>query len=568
MTAPQPPGGGWQQQTGQGMPPGQAENGQAPPVRDGTCCGRECRGGPGKPFTPHYYLAHTKDGGGINLAESRQRLPASDLAAAVRVGQMHADDGHPVRCGQQTGRWLRWDGSVYAPQETTFGIDLAKRMAVDYLTALRNVGEAINMKALREAQAAGKGADEAKEMAEAEKKADWGLHRKYREHLWSERGQAALIRQLARTWAVDESQLDTGVGEIIVDSGRISYAQILADGEVKPLEHDPARLVTLRMGAGVDYDPAAKCPVFDQFLATSVADTAQRDWLLWRAANALFGRFPRKGLVNPIGEHDSGKSTFTALLRRLGGGYARTVDAKAFLAKHASDNGFLADELRGARLVVSHEPKPGARFDTGYLKALTGREDEQHTRGPYGRAFARWLPHCTVFLGSNHPVAFDTSDTAMLERLEPVRFARGYTDMDEGLAGRMEHELPGILNRLLGCVVREAQHGPPPLPGSMVAERERLAAATEPALRFVDEQIEEGWLRAAELGSVPVSACVPVNWLHQRYVTWAEDDEVLRAAEVEGRKKFSEVVGRRYRVMKSSVYRFTGLVAGPGSPHP
>jgi hypothetical protein len=551
------------------MPPGQAGNGQPARMRGEPCCGWNCFGKPGEPFTPHYYVVHGKAGsasaGDIDLAATHERLPSSELAAARLIKRMHADADKPLLHGEQTRRWRQWDGARYAPQNATFGTDLAERFAGEYKILLREIRQSVNL-TVRVANPDAT-ADEIEEKAEAEMKAKWGKHLGYRGTLWSERGQAALIRQLGRTCGVDDSLLDADTGEIVVDGGRISVAQILGSYQpaapgrpevppyVKTLDHDPERLVTLRTGAGVDYVPGAACPAFDQFLATSVPDPQQRWWLCWRAISALFGRNPRKGFVNDIGEPDSGKSTFTTVMGLLGGGYARSVEAKTFMVKHASDSGFLADELRGARLVSTHEPEPGARFAVGYMKAVTGR-DRQRTRGPYGRGFIEWTPQCTVFIGTNRPVAFDTSDEAVLSRQEPVRFARGYQVMDEHLAQRLSAELPGILNRLLECLLWEARWGLPPLPPSMIAERERLATETEPALRFVEELIGQGRLAEADPRQVSASHCVQLAWLYQAFEQWCHDEGIRPVK----RSVFKAVVGRRYPARMSNGCRFHGLM--------
>jgi hypothetical protein len=538
------------------MPPGQAGNGQPARMRGDPCCGWNCFGKPGEPFTPHYYVVHGKAGtpsaGGIDLGRTRERLPDSELAAARLIKQMHADAVKPLLHGEQTGRWRQWDGTRYAPLPVTAGADLAQMLAGEYKILLREIRQAVNLEV--SARNPDAGADEIEEKAEAEMKAKWGKHRGYRGTLWSERGQAALIRQLGRTCGEDESLLDVGTGEIVVDGGRVSHAQILRDGVVRPLEHDPRRLVTRRMGAGVDYVPGAACPVFDEFLATSVADEAQRDWLCWRAISALFGLMPRKGFVNPIGERDSGKTTFELLMHALGGDYVITVPVRTFLAKPASDQNFLAAGLRGARMVLAAEPRPGGRYDDGYMKDITGRAPQR--TADKNEKHVGWVPQCTPFILSNAPIRFATSDEAMMERQEVVRFARGYASMDGGLLDRMRGELPGILNRLLRMVIREARWGPPRLPASMVAERERLASETEDALRFIAGLLEEG--RLAEAAGLPFSHYAQVDPLYRAYWDWAQHEERVR--QPVGRTTFRDVVGRRYPVVRSDGKRFRGLV--------
>ncbi len=510
------------------------------------CC-PDRAGRRGRPYTAHWFIWH--DGqGGVDLALTAELggLPRSDVELAHSLALMTAEAGSPMLCGAQSGAWLLWDGAVYAPQDAEF----ANRMTL--WAARAHWRAAADVAAAQEAViAAGAAAGQARARAEA--KARWGKALGLRDRLWSDAGQGALARQLARECGVDESRLDAGTGEIVVDNGRISLAQILADGAVRLLPHDRRRLDTRRCGSGVRYDPAARAPWFRRFLETSVADAAQRDWLLWRAASALFGRMPRKGFVNTIGERDSGKSTFTDVIAELAGGYARTVPAETFLAKHQGDAGFRQAELRGARFVHTHEPSPGSRYDEGLMKTLTGR-DRQRTAGKYEKP-VEWTPQLTVFIGSNAPIRFASSDDAFMTRQEVVAFARGYERPDDGLAERVRGEFSGVLNELLAMIRREAWHGMPLLPQSSIDAREKLAEQTEGALEFVAEWIDEG--RLIPKPDASAYSSVTVQRLYAWYVTWCAE----AGERPVGRKTFSAIVGRRYpRVLSDGRYHFRGLI--------
>ncbi|HUY52665.1 MAG TPA: DUF5906 domain-containing protein [Streptosporangiaceae bacterium] len=521
----------------------------------------------GEPFEWEYLALW--EHGELHLAATKAEMPVSDLAAVRLLEQMHEDGGWPIICGAQSGTWYRHDGAVYAAQPAGFAAGLAEWLAGMYELAMKRVRQRVSAAVARKhpdlALAAARDKTEAKdELAgkEAEEMEKWKAQAAYKTRLWSENGQAALIRQLGRTCGVDEEQLNTETGEIVLDNGRISYKAIIASrGRIDLLPNSPERLVTKRAGAGLAYDPSATCPAFERFLETSVADRAQREWLLWRTACALFGEMPRKGFVNLIGESDSGKSIFARLMQRLGGGYAITVPVQTFLAKHVSDSGFRADALRGARMVYSQEPEPMGRYDTGYMKDLTGR-DPQRTGDKYVKA-SQWTPQCTPFIGSNNPIRFATSDEAFMGRQEVIRFARGYDQMDELLPERLNAELPGILALLVSCIARQAWYGMPPLPASMIAEREHLADETEDALQCVEEMIDLGSLAKAAADSVSVRQCVKVDYLYSAYRMWCESTEGIR--QPLGRKTFSAIVGRRYPVKKSDGYRFTGLIFPQGS---
>lgn len=544
-TAPQP----WQQASFEQPWPQQAApqsaemNGSEPPAPQGCC--PAFAGSSGRPGSSHYFAVHDRDGA-LDSHGTRILLPASDLMMAKAMQVMLRDAGRPVLHGAQSGRWHQWDGTHYAPQEELFGHRIADWAAIALRDVLHDVSE------LARAASAGD------EKRRAELLDPWKPHHGYLGRLWGAGGQAALVSQLAVVCGVDDSALDADPGEIVVDNGVISYDQILRDGYVRLLPHDPARLITRRMGRGVVWDPSATCPVFDRFLETSVADAAQRDWLLWRTVSALFGRMPRKGFVNPIGEGDSGKSTFVEIMHRLGGGYVTTVPVETFLAHRGGDSGFRQAELRGARMVCATEPRPGGRYDDGFMKTITGR-DRQRTAGKYEKP-VQWTPQLTPFIGSNSPISFATSDAAFMSRQEVIRFARGYEHRDEELLGKMAGELPGILTRLLAYAVREACWGLPPLPASMAAERELLAVETEPALAFIAEWMDRGWL--IEQGGLPVYRYAQVGQLYQAFRDWCEREEGVR--DVPGRKTFSAIIGRKWPTVRSNGLRFSGLV-GLGS---
>jgi putative DNA primase/helicase len=528
------------------------------PDETGLICACGTVSGPGKPFTDHYLVSHSKKHAGPDPAATSARLPVSDLHSARLLGNMHGEGGTPVLYGLQSETWHRWDGTVYAAQKKGFSTTIAEEYAMAYGRVLDEIRERYRI------EEAGKDTPVAEmpaKAAEAMKEDGWGRHAIYLGKIMNDSGQAGLIRQLGRTLGMDESLLDAHPGQIVVGNGVLDIGQILRDRRVDLAPHSPESLVTRRAGQGVWYDPEAACPVFRAFLDTSVADPQQRWWLLWRTASALFGRMPRKGFVNPIGERDSGKTTYLEIMSRLGGSYAKTVAIKTFLAKPSSDSGFLEAGLRGSRFVYASEPTPGGRYDDGLMKKITGR-DRQSTTGKWEKAI-EWEPQCTAFIASNNPIRFATSDEAMMERQEVIRFARGYLEMDLSLTEKLNAELPGILNCLLETLIWEARNGVPALPASMAAEREDLATQTEDALAFVAEGIEDGWL--AEAGEAAVYACVGVSWLHQHYRRWAV--RVEKVKNPLGRKDFAAVVGRRYPRQRSNGWRFTGLVL-TGAPVP
>lgn len=520
-----------------------------------TCCG--ISKAPGKPFTDHYLAVHGEEGD-LDPAATYARLPASDLDSARLLGVMYGEGGQRIMHGLQSDTWYAWDGTVYAPQEKGFGAVVAEWYAMAYGRVLGEIREHYR----REQRDAGTAEDEVSaEAAKAMKEHGWGGHLAYGGTIRSEKGQAGLIRQLGRTLGVDESLLDAYPGQIVVDNGVLDIWQILRDGRVVLAPHSPERLVTRRMGRGVSYDEKAASPVFDAFMTTSVAVPEQRWWLLWRTSSALFGRMSRKGFLNLIGPTDSGKSTFLETVARLGGDHATTVPIETFLSKRAGDSGFQKADLRGTRFVYASEPEPGGRYDTGLMKVITGR-DRQKTAGKWEKSID-WTPQLTAVIASNGPIRFATSDAAMMERQEVIRFACGYLAKDPALQEKLDAEQPGILRHLIAALLWEARNGVPELPASMAEERERMADETEDALAFVSEWVEDGYL--AEMPGMAAYGCVGVDWLYQHYRSWAVKTE--RVKNPLRRKDFTAVVGRRYPKQVSNGAHFIGLI-WTGAPVP
>jgi P4 family phage/plasmid primase-like protien len=500
-------------------------------------------------YSPHWFVFHDENGA-VDTTVTWQPggLPRSDVELAMTVAGMSEAAGCPLLYGAQSHTWYALDGSGrYAPQDAVFASAMTRRIALWHAQATADVLAAVRAEIA---------AMPPEFRARAEKAAErnWAPHRSYRKRLWDDAGQHAIASQLAAAFACDESGMDAGTGRIIVDNGVIDADQVLADGYVRLLPHDSSDLVSRRTGAGVRWDPQARCDAFERFTRESVRDEEQRDWLLWRTACALFGRMPRKGFVNVIGARDSGKSTYTSVIDHIAGDYARSVPVETFLSKHAGDQGFRQHELMGVRFVHTHEPNASALYDVAFMKTLTGR-DRQRTRTMYQR-YISWFPQCTPFIGSNNPIRFSTADDAMVTRLEAVLFERGYDRPDDFLLARLQGEASGILRLLVSYIERESRQGTPELPATMIALRERMAEATEDALEFVAEWLADGRLRAED--DAPAYRCARVGALYQHYRYWCEEAGVKPV----GRKTFAAVIGRKYpRSQSGGFWHFTGLAS-------
>jgi P4 family phage/plasmid primase-like protien len=506
------------------------------------CC-PDRAGQRGWPYSAHWFIFHNSDGE-IDTSVTYQpgALPRSDVELALSVAGMMREAGCPLLFGAQTQRWLMWDGSGrYAPQKATFAGAMTRRIALWHAEAVSDVLEAVREEIGRMP------ANIQDRVTKAADKA-WGSHRLYRKRLWDDAGQRAMEHQLAAVFTVDENDMDRRTGRIVLDNGVIELAQVLRDGYVRLLPHNPDVLVTRRTGLGLAWEPDARCDAFERFLETSVADADQRWWLCWRTCAALFGIRPRQGFLNLIGETNSGKTTFINLIAALAGDYGQPVPVDTFLAKRTGDQ-FSKHLLKGARFVHTQEPDEHQLYDVGFMKLITG-DDSLTTRTLY-EGYVTWVPQCTPFIGSNSPIRFNTADAAMMGRLESIRFRRGYETADPHLSSRLRAELPGILAYLIRHVTRTV----PQLPQSVINERELMAVQTEDALEFIQEYLENGLLR--EVGSdYPAYHCVVRSRLYDAYrYIWCEANGTRPV----NMRTFVGIVDRKYPKAHSGQRVFTGL---------
>jgi phage/plasmid-associated DNA primase len=162
-----------------------------------------------------------------------------------------------------------------------------------------------------------------------------------------------------------------------------------------------------------------------------------------------------------------------------------------------------------------------------------------------------------LVFATNHPIFFDTSDSAMFGRAKPVEFTYA-GPKDPGLAARLMAELPGIFTWGLAGLHGYLTEGIPAVTPAMAALRERIAAESDPALRFLAMAITEGYL--AQDRMAPAAACVLRNELYPKFEAWCALEGVR---DVAGKQKFNERIGRIYPQKKSEGWpRFTGLLPG------
>jgi putative DNA primase/helicase len=254
------------------------------------------------------------------------------------------------------------------------------------------------------------------------------------------------LAQSAEEVRVKSDQLDADGMLLNCNNGTVD----LRTGELRRHRRDD--LITKL--APVDYDPRARCPVFDRFIQRIFDGNVE----LLRYAQkcfgyALTGEVGEKALFFFYGVGDNGKTTLLEVVRAMLGDYAGQIPIDTLM--HKPQGGIPNDiaQLKGLRFVTSSETEEGQRLAQGRLKYLTGMNKIQARF--LHREYFEFLPTYKIFFDANHQPHASASDTAVWNRIKLIPFEVSIPDAekDRRLGEKLRAELPGILAwAVRGCV--------------------------------------------------------------------------------------------------------------------
>ena len=345
-------------------------------------------------------------------AVTARQYETSDLGNARRLVDEHGED---LRYVPEWGKWLAWN-------ENRWMVDVtgeAHRRAKD-------VAERI----LDEARAA----------------ADDKLFR----HGLKAQSAAGLNAMLAV--ASTEPGIPVLVDELDADPWLLTVANgtiELRTGTLRPARRED--LIT--KASPVPFDPGAKCPTWHRFLEEVLPDPEVRGFLQRCVGYALTGDVREQILLIWYGLGANGKSTLKETLLATLGDHAAPAAPRLLLAQQHEEHPTAIADLRGRRLVVSHEVEDGLRLDEALVKELTGGD---RLKARYMRQdFFSFAPSHKLLLACNHKPRVRGADNGIWRRLRLVKFDVTIPPerQDRDLPARLRAELPGILSwAVAGCI--------------------------------------------------------------------------------------------------------------------
>ncbi len=361
----------------------------------------------------------------------------TDMGNARRLVAQH---GRDLRYSHTQDTWYVWAGSRWTPDDSGEVMRRAKATAVSIF------GEALTAES-------------------AAAREEIALH--------AMRSQSA--RSLTNMIQVAKSEAGIPVFHGIFDADPFLFNCIngtvdLRTGELLP--HCREHLLTKM--SPVAYDPDAKAPVWEQFLAkTFSSDPKEPEAPPNVEMISFMGRLLGYCMTADIREQvlpvmwgggSNGKSTLLNTIRAVFGmGYYTKAPRALLMARKFESHPTELTVLDGIRLVVATESAQDQRLSEDLVKDLTGGEAIKARR--MRENFYEFDPTHKVILCTNHRPRIVDTDDGIWRRVILIEFGTKFWNPDKGeigpehlkqdkaLFGKLAAEFPGILAWLVrGCI--------------------------------------------------------------------------------------------------------------------
>ena len=280
------------------------------------------------------------------------------------------------------------------------------------------------------------------------------------------------------------------------------------------LPHSPEFLITKE--CGVEYNPDAKCPLFEKTVA-EIMDNNQNKIRFLRMAlgSSLLGFNSTEKMYILWGPTTrNGKSTINECIHSVFGEYGCNTEPETFAQSKKDSRSASGDiaRLRGMRYVQAAEPNKNMVFDVALIKRLTGN-DTITARNLFEAEF-EFMPMFITYMNTNYlPKVMDTTLFAS-DRIRVIPFEHHFSEeeRDSHLKKKLKKELSGILNWLIAGM-QDFLQNPNYYPDEIRKATMDYEAESDKTEQFLTEVFE-----------VSEGATIRGKVVYSLYQTWCEDN--------------------------------------------
>jgi putative DNA primase/helicase len=344
----------------------------------------------------------------------------AELFASVYGKPLSTVEKPVVKFDHKQGRWLRW-----TPKQ--------RRWMEDKQKQVRQLMKMTARKRLRD--------------AESDEQVKWALHSESRPAIDNALELAKSVEPISddgERWDANPWLLGVANGVVDLRTGRLRQAK-------------PEDRVTLYLP--VAYDPAAKCPRFEQFLQEIFNGDAELIGFIQRSVGySLTGLVDEHCLFACYGEGANGKSTLLGVVQYILGDYAVNLPFSALEMSGRSSIPNDVAMLAGRRFATAIETGESVRLNEARIKAITG--GDLITARHLFKNFFTFAPTHKLWLAFNHKPRICDASEGMWRRIRLIPFLRQFTgdERDKKLVNKLKAEAPGILNWMIeGCRLWQKQ---------------------------------------------------------------------------------------------------------------
>lgn len=503
--------------------------------------------------------------GDVDLGYAEKWIPFSELRAA-RLIDLQMGNRITYTGDDRTGSWYFWNGVYHQEVDSGIIADYACEAFADQMVEAMNQVEMALELVLAAMLAANGWPANSTSANDARKRlwSPWKEHIAFQKQLHSDSGLNALKSRFRKQVTESRAHFEDDRRWLVCMNGVIDLEKFRQTFRVADsfLPHSPERKVTRSIAC--DFNPDAKAPVWDHFLETSIPDEEIRDYLQKLVGAAFLAESKVKTIPNLQGPKDCGKTMFVSTLEELAGGYGAQPSPKALMKEQGQN--FEQDHIRGKRFIGISEPSTTDRLDDTFCKQVTGG-DLVSTR-TLNKASSPWLPQCVIFIASNEPVKFNTTDAAFVERLALIRFPHQFYSPLEAEPGEihlkdpdLEHKLAaeyeGIFLWVIVGMWKYLTQGGAKKPESIKRAGDDYVVDTSGPLTWVREKVDQGLLVVADkVSDHPISHYATLQNLYGAYAMETHTNFEKPMTRI----RFSNELASKYGRERSGVTRITRLI--------